>query len=53
MMKKCKTEVDWKIFGSSRSTIEYYLELSKFEKKIGLYLMGENTSTPSIIELAH
>jgi hypothetical protein len=32
MMKNWKTEVDWKLVGSSRSTIEDYLELSKFEK---------------------
>jgi hypothetical protein len=32
MMKNCKIEADWKLVGSSQSTVEDYLELSKFEK---------------------
>jgi hypothetical protein len=37
MMKNWRIEADWKLVGSLRSKIEYYLELSKFEKQIGLH----------------
>jgi hypothetical protein len=45
MMKNCKTEVDCKLVGYSRLTVEDIWKFPSLKKKKILYLMGENTLT--------